>query len=134
MPPGFKKLKGYSPVTDREIKARAAAFRSAMATRRSVRAYDPSAVPLEAIMNCLKTAGAAPSGANMQPWHFVVVTEPKVKRRIRDAAEAQERKFYAAKAPKAWLEVLTPLGTGPEKPFLEDAPCLIVIFEKKYAL
>jgi len=134
MKEGFKKLKGYPPVTDREVKTRAAAFRSAMATRRSVRAYDPSDVPLEAIMNCLKAAGAAPSGANMQPWHFVVVTEPKVKHRIREAAEAQERKFYEAKAPDAWLKVLTPLGTGPEKPFLEDAPCLIVIFERKYGL
>jgi iodotyrosine deiodinase len=127
-------LKGRPPVEDRELKARAAAFRSAMATRRSVRAFDPSAVPLEAIVDCLKTAGASPSGANQQPWHFVVVTDPKMKRRIREAAEAQERKFYEAKAPQAWLEALAPLGTGPEKPFLEDAPCLIVVFERKYGL
>lgn len=134
MAKGFRKLQGCPPVADADCRARAAAFRSAMATRRSVRAFDPSAVPLEAVMNCLKAAGAAPSGANLQPWHFVVVTEPRVKRRIREAAEAQERKFYEARAPQAWLEVLTPLGTGPEKPFLEEAPCLIVVFERKYGL
>jgi len=122
MKEGFKKLKGYPPVTDREVKTRAAAFRSAMATRRSVCAYDPSDVPLEAIMNCLKAAGAAPSGANMQPWHFVVVTEPKVKHRIREAAEAQERKFYEAKAPDAWLKVLTPLGPGRRSRSLRTPP------------
>ncbi|MBI1880712.1 MAG: nitroreductase family protein, partial [Chloroflexi bacterium] len=91
-------------------------------------------VPREIIQNCLLAAGTAPSGANMQPWHFVVVSDPTVKQQIRAAAEAEEREFYGGRAPEEWLEALAPLGTDEHKPFLETAPYLIVIFAQNYGL
>jgi nitroreductase len=89
-------------------------------------------VPREIIESCVRAAGTAPSGANRQPWHFVVVTDPVLKRRIREAAEIEEREFYSHRAPPEWLDALAPLGTGPEKPFLETAPVLIAIFVESY--
>jgi nitroreductase len=89
-------------------------------------------VPREVIEHCLRTAGYAPSGANRQPWHFVVISEPGLKRKIREAAEQEERAFYAHRAGEEWLEALAPLGTDANKPFLEDAPWLIVVFLKKF--
>lgn len=83
---------------------------------------------------CLRAAASAPSGANRQPWHFVVVTQPEVKRRIRKAAEAEERAFYSGRAPDDWLDALAPLGTNADKPFLEIAPYLIVVFAEAYGL
>jgi len=84
------------------------------------------------IENCIRTAGTAPSGANLQPWHFVVVSDSKIKKRIRFAAEKEEKEFYTNRAPKEWLDALAPLGTNEQKPFLEKAPHLIAIFAKSY--
>jgi nitroreductase len=100
--------------------------------RRTVRDFSTDAIPLEIIQNAIMSAGTAPSGANMQPWHFSVTTDPKVKYRIRVEAEKEERKFYNERAPKEWLEALAPLGTNENKPFLETAPILIGVFLKQY--
>ena len=89
---------------------------------------------MEVIDLCLKAAGTAPNGANHQPWHFAVVTDPATKRRIREAAEKEEQAFYNGRAPDEWLEALAPLGTDEHKPFLEEAPALIVIFAENYGL
>ncbi len=115
-----------------EMVARALDFESLLKNRRSVRAFSPENIPLEIIKRCISAAGASPSGANRQPWHFVVISDPVIKKKIREAAEAEEREFYNGKAPAEWLEALAPLGTDEHKPFLETAPYLIVIFEKKY--
>lgn len=114
------------------MKQRAAAFREAMQRRRSVRHFSDRPVPREIIDDCLLAAGSAPSGANMQPWQFVVVTDPKIKRQIREGAEKEEREFYRSRATKEWLDDLAPLGTDEHKPFLEIAPYLIVIFAQNY--
>jgi nitroreductase len=91
-------------------------------------------VAREIIENCLLTAGSAPSGANRQPWHFAVVSDPAIKQRIREAAEKEEQEFYAARAPQDWLDVLKPLGTDSNKPFLQRAPYLIVVFAQKFEI
>jgi len=116
-----------------EMQQRALEYFEKMRSRRSVRAFSTDDVPLEVIENCLRTAASAPSGANRQPWHFVVVGNPELKRRLRVAAEAEERAFYEHRAGEEWLEALAPLGTNAEKPFLEDAPWLIVVFLKKFS-
>jgi iodotyrosine deiodinase len=113
---------------------RARAFYGNLARRRSVRDFDSAEVPREVIEQCLLAAGSAPSGANQQPWFFVVITDQDRKRHIRDAAEAEEREFYAQRAPKEWLDALAPLGTDPNKPFLEEAPVLIAIFAQKFGV
>jgi len=110
------------------MKRRAAEFYAQMRQRRSVRDFSDGPIPREVIEDCLRAAGTAPSGANMQPWHFVVVSDPQLKRRIRQAAEEVEREFYARRAPRQWLDALAPLGTDAGKPFLEKAPYLIVVF------
>lgn len=107
---------------------RAAAFFAAVARRRTVRDFATTPIPAGVIEDCLRAAGTAPSGANLQPWHFVVITDPVIRRQIRDAAEAEEAEFYAHRAPAEWLAALAPLGTDARKPFLETAPCLIAIF------
>jgi len=104
-------------------------FTEVMSTRRSIRAFAPEAFDLSLIEMALEAANSAPSGANVQPWHFVVVTDPAIKSRIRAGAEAEERAFYSSKASEEWLAALEPLGTDWRKPFLEDAPVLIVVFE-----
>lgn len=114
------------PVED--MGERAANFFTEMRRRRSVRHFSDRLVPHEIIENCLRVAGTAPSGANLQPWHFVVVSDPAIKRKIRIAAEEEEREFYNGRAPQEWLDALAPLGTDEHKPFLEIAPYLIVIF------
>jgi len=114
--------------TPDQLIARATAFHDAMARRRTVRTFAPDPVPRAVVEACLRTAGTAPSGANQQPWHFVAVAQPALKRQIRDAAEAEERAFYGGRAPADWLEALSPLGTDADKPFLEIAPWLIVVF------
>lgn len=113
---------------------RAAAFYQQLRARRSVRDFSDRAVPMDVIENCLRAAGTAPSGANRQPWHFAVVTDPTVKQRIREAAEEEERAFYSQRASEEWLNDLAPLGTDANKPFLEIAPCLIAIFSQSYRL
>ncbi|MGO7733178.1 nitroreductase family protein [Rhizobium leguminosarum] len=107
---------------------RASGFYDEIRRRHTVREFDSKAVPREIIETCLKAAGTAPSGANHQPWHFAVVGDPAVKSRIRAAAEAEERTFYAGRAGAEWLADLEPLGTDANKPFLEIAPWLIVVF------
>ncbi len=100
-----------------------------MASRRSIRDFSVEPFDLELVRNALHVANWAPSGANIQPWHFVVVTDRAVKRRIREGAEKEEREFYASKASKLWLATLEPLGTDPRKPHLETAPVNIVVLE-----
>jgi nitroreductase len=113
---------------------RAASFFRAMSSRRTIRAFSSEPVPFELIETAIKTAVTAPSGANQQPWRFVVVSNPEVKRQIREAAEAEEREFYQRRAPREWLAALEPLGTDWQKPFLEIAPYLVVIFRLDYGL
>jgi nitroreductase len=111
---------------------RARAFREELSRRRTVRTFSERSVPREVIEECLLAAGSAPSGANRQPWRFVAVSDPALKRRIREAAEAEEREFYHHRAPDEWLEALAPLGTDEHKPFLETAPWLIAIFAESH--
>ena len=99
-----------------------------MQRRRTIRDFSERPVPREVIEHCIRAAGTAPSGANLQPWHFVAVSDPVIKGQIRVAAEEEEREFYEHRAPKAWLEALAPLGTDSNKPFLETAPWLIAVF------
>lgn len=121
-------------LTSEEMKQRAADFAQEAAWRRTVRDYSDHDVPFEVIEHCLRAAGRAPSGANQQPWHFVVVSDPDVKSRIRRAAEAEEKRFYEERATEEWLDALRPLGTDWRKPFLEEAPYLIAIFVQRYAI
>lgn len=120
--------------TSDDMRARAAAFYQELRARRSVRSFSPKPVPREAIADAIRAAGTAPSGANLQPWRFVVVGDPATKRRIREAAEAEERAFYGGRAPEEWLAALAPLGTDADKPFLETAPYLIAIFAESHGL
>ncbi len=116
------------------MQARARGFLEDVRRRRTVRSYAQRPVPAGVLEDCLRAAGTAPSGANLQPWHFVVVRDPAVKRRIRVAAEEEERAFYSGRAPEAWLEALAPLGTDEHKPFLEHAPVLIAVFGERYGV
>jgi len=124
----------YREYASDEMQERAAAFYLDIRRRRTVREFSDRPIPEGVITDCLKAAGAAPSGANQQPWHFVAITDPVVKHRIREAAEKEERAFYEHRAPDAWLDALSPLGTQAQKPFLDRAPCLIAIFAQKYGL
>ncbi len=130
----FIPLSYYQEYPVEEMKQRAADFYADIRQRRSVRDYSDRPVPREIIENCLLAAGTAPNGANLQPWHFVVVSNPEIKRKIRLAAEEEEAAFYSGRAPDEWLEALAPLGTDANKPFLETAPYLIVIFAQNYGL
>jgi nitroreductase len=125
-------LPGYRSYPEDEMRTRAEHFFDEMRRRRSVREFSSRAVPRSVIEACVRTAGTAPSGANRQPWHFVVVGDPSVKRRIREAAEREERSFYEHRAPRPWLDALAPLGTDAAKPFLETAPWLIAVFAERY--
>jgi iodotyrosine deiodinase len=125
--PKFVPLPDYREYPTEEMKRRAADFHTDMRRRRTVRDFSDRPVPREIIEDCLRAAGTAPSGANLQPWHFVVVGDPAIKRQIREAAEEEERAFYHERAPQEWLDALAPLGTDEHKPFLEAAPYLIVI-------
>jgi iodotyrosine deiodinase len=109
--------------------ARSRAFLEVMRTRRTVREFSDRPVPLELVRNAVATAATAPSGANLQPWRFVVVADAERKRRLRAAAEQEERAFYGSRASAEWLAALEPLGTDWHKPFLETAPYVIVVFE-----
>ena len=118
--------------SDDELLQRAQKFYEAMHRRRTIRDYSDRPVPREVIEYCLRAAGTAPSGANLQPWHFVAVSDPAIKRQIRVAAEKEEKEFYEKRAPKAWLNALAPLGTDSNKPFLETAPWLIAVFAQPF--
>jgi iodotyrosine deiodinase len=132
--PVLSPLRDYREYSADVMKRRAADFYADIRRRRTVRQISPRPVPREVIDDCLRAAGTAPSGANIQPWHFVVVSDPAVKRTIRIAAEKEEHEFYHHKAPREWLDALAPLGTDAHKPFLEDAPYLIVIFAESYGV
>lgn len=133
-PPRFIPLTTFVERPPGEMKARAREFYEEIRRRRTVREFSPRPVPREVIEDCLRAAGTAPSGANLQPWHFVVIADPATKRRIREAAEVEEREFYAGRAPREWLDALAPLGTDEQKGYLEVAPCLIAVFARNYAV
>ena len=132
MQPKLIPLSGYREYPPAEMLERSAAFLTELRRRRTVRQFSDRLVPRAVVENCLAAAGTAPSGANLQPWHFVVVSDPELKRRLRIAAEAEEHEFYTHRAPPEWLDALAPLGTDEHKPFLEAAPYLIVIFAQRY--
>jgi len=132
--PEFIPLPGYREYPDAEMAERAAACYREMNRRRTVRDFSSWEIPSGVLEDCLRAAGTAPSGANMQPWHMVVVTDPAVKQRIRIEAEEEEREFYQRRAPQEWLDALAPLGTDDRKPFLETAPCLIAIFAQSHGV
>lgn len=127
----FKKLQ-FQKITFEEMDYNANQFFQKVSSRRSVRDFSRDDFPIDIIKNCIKSASTAPSGANKQPWHFVIVKDPKIKRKIRKAAEIEEKEFYGRRAPKEWLDDLNQFGTDWNKPFLEEAPYLIVIFSKKF--
>lgn len=130
----FIPLPSYIEYPPEEMKKRAADFYRNLEKRRTVRDFSDRPVAREVIEQCLLAAGTAPNGANRQPWHFVVVSNPDIKKVIREEAEKEEYEFYTKRAPNEWLEALAPLGTTAEKPFLETAPYLIVIFAQSYEL
>ena len=130
---GFEPLASYVEYPTAEMEARAASFYSAMRRRRTTRHFSDRPVSRLVIEHCLRTAGTAPSGAHQQPWHFVAISDPAVKSRIRHAAEAAEREFYQ-NAPADWLEALAPLGTDAVKPYLDVAPWLIAVFAERYGI
>src|SRR5437588_12690574 len=126
-PPRFVPAPKIKPLADDQILKRARQFYEAMRRRRTIRDYSDRPVPRDVIEHCIRAAGTAPSGANLQPWHFVAVNDPKVKQEIRVAAEAEEKEFYEHRAPKAW-DALAVLGTDWQKPVLEIAPWLNAVF------
>jgi iodotyrosine deiodinase len=132
--PVFVPLSEYEELPPEEMKKRAAEFYRRLKRRRTVRAFAERPVPREVIENCILSASTAPSGANQQPWHFVAVTDAAIKSRIREAAEEEERAFYSGRAPDEWLDALSHLGTDEHKPFLEEAPYLIVIFAQSHGV
>ena len=123
-------LPAYQEYPVDEMLSRSLLFYEELLRRRSVRNFSDKQVPKQIIDNCIAAANSAPSGANKQPWHFVIVSNSLIKRKIRVAAEEEEREFYSSRAPQEWLDALSQLGTDANKPFLETAPYLIVIFSK----
>jgi len=130
--PSFVPLTGYRERSADEMQGRARDFYTELNRRRTIREFSDRPIPDGLLDDCIRAAGTAPSGANMQPWHFVVVTDPAVKRRIRVAAEQEEREFYENRAPQEWLDALAPLGTDADKPFLETAPALVAVFARRW--
>jgi nitroreductase len=131
--PKFVPLARYHRHSLDHMRDRAANFYREMDRRRTVRHFSDRPVPREILEDCIRTAGTAPSGAHMQPWHFVVVSDPAVKKQIREAAEKEEHEFYHRRAPREWLEALAPLGTDERKPYLEIAPYLIAVFIRRHS-
>jgi iodotyrosine deiodinase len=129
--PVLEPLSTYRSYSPEEMIARARAFYEDIKRRRTVRDFSDRPVPREVVEYALLAAGTAPSGANLQPWYFTVITDPATKRRIREAAEVEERDFYNGRAPQEWLDALAPLGTDENKTFLETAPVLIAIFGQR---
>jgi len=119
----------FSP---KEMLARSQDFLEKMETRRSVRHFSSDEVPMEAVVNCIAAAGTAPSGAHKQPWTFCLVTDPEIRKRIRVAAEAEEYRNYNGRMSAEWMKDLAPFGTNEIKPFIENAPGLIVVFKHSY--
>jgi nitroreductase len=119
----------HTPMSPADSVSAASAFAERMWARRSVREFSPAPIPDGVIEAAIRAAASAPSGANVQPWRFVVVSSPIRKRRLREAAEAEEREFYSRRASEEWLSAIAPIGTDWNKPFLEIAPAVIVVFE-----
>lgn len=130
----FIELKNYIKFSENEMVVKSEIFNQLVQTRRSVREFSSEDVDLEIIKNCVIAANSSPSGANKQPWHFVIIKSPELKSKIRIEAEKEESEFYNGKAPKEWLTDLEPFETNANKPFLEEAPILIAIFEEKYSI
>lgn len=131
--PPFVPLSTWREWTPEEMQDRSREFAEELARRRTVRQFSNRALPDGVLEQCLRAAATAPSGANIQPWHFVVVTDPEVKHQIREAAEREEREFYAS-APAEWLAALAPLGTDEVKAYLDVAPALIAVFAERYGV
>ncbi len=127
-------LENFPSLTPAQMEEKALEFYGKIQNRRSIRSFSDRMVPRGVIENCLLSAGTAPNGANLQPWHFCVVQDPATKAEIRKAAEAEEYEFYHGKAPQDWLDALAPLGTDESKPFLEVASTLIVVFAKSFGV
>jgi nitroreductase len=134
MTPALIPYASFIQFSSEEMQQRSDEFLKEMLRRRSIRHFSNRPVPLSIIQNCLQTACSAPSGANLQPWHFVAVQDAALKQRIRQAAEEEEHEFYTSRATPEWLEALAPLGTDERKPFLETAPWLIAIFVQAYGV
>ncbi|MDH3891853.1 MAG: nitroreductase family protein [candidate division Zixibacteria bacterium] len=128
----FVPLSEYIEYPEDEMLSRSQEFYENVKRRRTVRQFSGRAVPREIIENSVRAAGTAPSGANMQPWHFVIVSTPEMKKEIREAAEIVEKDFYTRRAPQSWLDALAPLGTDDDKSYIEDAPYLIVVFSVRH--
>jgi iodotyrosine deiodinase len=130
----FVPYSSYREYPPEEMLSRAAELLAELRRRRTVRSFSDRGVPRAIIEQCLLAAGTAPSGANLQPWHFVVVSDPEIKRRIRAAAEKEEHAFYHGRASREWLEALEPLGTDEHKGYLEAAPYLIAVFAQTHGV
>ena len=130
----FIDLPFVSHLTDQQSIDASQEFNKFLQRRRTVRDFSNKSVPKEVIEQCILAAGSAPSGAHMQPWHFVAISNQDIKSKIRVAAEAEEKEFYQHRASKEWLKALEPLGTDTNKPFLETAPWLIAVFAERYGL
>ena len=131
--PRFLPLAGYTELAPHEMQRRVDEFEAHLQRRRSVRQFSDRPVPQSIVEKCLLAAGTAPSGAHQQPWHFVAISDPAIKARVRAAAEAEEREFYQHRAPPEWKAALKPLGTDEHKPYLETAPWLIAVFLQRFA-
>lgn len=131
--PRFLPLATWEELPPELMQRRVDEFEAQLQRRRTVRQFSDRPVPRSIIERCLLAAGTAPSGAHQQPWHFVAISDPAIKSKIREAAEVEEREFYQRRAPQEWLDALRPLGTDEHKPYLEAAPWLIAIFLKRYA-
>ena len=129
---GFRPWHEYRLLSETEMCERASAFADDLRRRRTIRDFSSKPVPLEVIRDCVRAAASAPSGANRQPWHFVVVENQETKQRIRRAAEQEELAFYGGRAPDEWLRAVRPFGTSAEKPYLEKAPVIIAVFAQNY--
>lgn len=125
-------LPDRTEMSDAQMLEEASNFYERMKRRHSVRDYSTQPVQQSVIEQCIRTAGSAPSGANHQPWHFVAIANPAIKKKIRDAAEEEEKRFYGGGASDEWLKALEPIGTGVDKPHLEDAPWLIIVFAQRW--
>tara|TARA_B100000676_G_C18054753_1_gene833659 strand:+ start:1371 stop:2039 length:669 start_codon:yes stop_codon:yes gene_type:complete len=130
----FIPLDGYEKLTDAEMLERSQEFYDSMKYRRTVRDYSDKLFPREIIDRCIRSAGTAPSGANMQPWHFAVMETGHVRTQLRRAVENEEKKFYESRASDEWLNALAPIGTNSNKPFLENAPYVIGVFVQNFGI
>lgn len=132
---GFEHIRYFrEELSESELIKNSEEFYKAMDSRRTVREFDSRSIPIEVIENIIRTAGTSPSGANKQPWTFCLISDPEIKRKIRQAAEEEEKISYSQRMPEDWKNDLKPLGTDWEKPFLEEAPYLIVVFKQSYGL